>query len=119
MEIKIKRKTTCLFCGKTREYIDIKDDGYDWCGHQRGLTKTYIEDDGCDCVFGKIEHNKTTIKEMCKNCRFYDGINCANDHKLREVSSFFNCGDKLAVKDSTKNCVYWKLDTKIFERLLK
>ena len=119
MEERIKRKATCLFCGKTREYVDIIDDGRDWYGHQRGSAKYDREDDGCDCVLGKIEHNKTTIKEMCKNCKFYDGVNCTNESKLYEVSSFFDCGDKLAVKDSTKNCVYWELDTEIFERLLK
>lgn len=119
MKEKIKRKVTCLFCGKTREYVDVIDDGRDWYGHQRGNTETYTEDNGCDCALGKIEHNKAAIKKMCKNCRFYDGINCINDKKLREVSSFFDCGDKLVVKYPTEKCKHWELDTKIFERLLK
>lgn len=119
MEERIKSKATCLFCGKTREYVVIEDDGYDWCGHQRDSIRTYAKDDGCDCVLGKVEHNKTSIKKMCKNCRFYDGVNCVNENELHEVSSFFDCGDKLLVKDSTKRCVYWELDTKIFKRLIK
>lgn len=118
MEKRINKTATCIFCGKVREYTVITDDGYDWHGHKRGQIRNDVCDKGCDCVLGKIEHEKTTIKKMCMNCRFYDGTNCTNEKELMEVSSFFDCGKKLLVKDSTKKCKYWELEIGIFKSLL-
>lgn len=55
-----QRKTLtklCPYCGKTRTYT--YRDGYDEVDYGTGRSR-YIpsktEDDGCDCMFGKLDH---------------------------------------------------------------
>ena len=90
METLKTSKRICLFCGKEREIEIFEEDGMDWLGHHRGQKGSRIVDDGCDCLFGRIEHDKQEIKKMCRNCEFYTVGNCVNEDMVKEVSSFFS-----------------------------
>lgn len=119
MESSYRTKIICKFCGKEREYVTVHDDGTDFYGHARGRVFNQTIDDGCDCPLGKIEHEHQQIKKMCMNCKNKDGMYCINKNMINKISNIFNMPEKLEIKDRTKSCENWELDTEIFKCLVK
>lgn len=109
---------TCLYCGKKRTYQEVTDDGWDFYGHRRGVQETYTTDKGCTCELGKLE-GKLKIKPMCRNCKSYSAGCCTNKKKLDSISTLFDVGNELRVKDADAHCEYHQLEYEIFKYLLK
>lgn len=118
MENRYSKPVICKFCGKERKITIVEDDGMDYMGHERGQVASRIDDNGCDCILGRIEKEKMQINPMCMNCRFCENTYCTNKKELAEVSDLFNVGNKLEIKNRTRKCKYWELDTNIFLALL-
>lgn len=118
MESRNRHEITCEFCGKTRTFTSIFEDGVDWMGHGRGTCESWDDDKGCDCELGKIAFKKTTITPMCLNCLYYKSGCCTNKKELSEVSEMFDCGDKLEIKKPTKKCKYHDINADLFLQLL-
>lgn len=69
-------KRICPFCGQTRYVTCREDDGIDWCGHHRGTPSSSIDDSGCTCPLGRLQHEKVKVKRMCMNCVYDVRANC-------------------------------------------
>lgn len=112
------KEVTCHFCGKKRT-ITYTIDYPKW---ERFAIREYnANDDGCTCIFGKLEKSKSEgkIKPMCMNCKYQKSSYCNNKDKLSKVSEMFEVGERLKIKDTSKKCDYWELDFMIFENCYK
>lgn len=109
---------TCKFCGKTRIYNVYIHGDDDEDGRAYGIYETK-DDDGCDCIFGKMLHNKekVTIKPMCMNCKYNVCLKCTNKEMLEEMSKTFNVR-QLGIKDKTYCCKHYKMKEDIFDELI-
>lgn len=120
-----QRKTLtklCPYCGKTRTYT--YRDGYDEVDYGTGRSR-YIpsktEDDGCDCLLGKMEHSsqKIRIKKQCANCAWNENGNCTNKQERIDVSEMFGIDGELAIKDKSKRCKHYELSKNIFNTFIE
>lgn len=114
------RNITCPFCGQTRTIEDWSDDGRDWMGHGRGSSASGTDDTGCTCALGAIAHKKITLKPMCLNCVYQSYGYCKKPELLKSISTQFDVGSRVAIKQLTSTCEYYKVDvTSIGEKLVK
>lgn len=89
----------------------VEDDGMDYMGHGRKAPESWVEDRGCACVLGKMARHPLPISPMCLNCSYYDEKGrCTNRKKLGELSSIFDLGDALTVKNPTNHCSHHELN---------
>lgn len=112
----------CPYCGKTRTYT--YRDGYDEVDYGTGRSR-YIpsktEDDGCDCLLGKMEHSsqKIRIKKQCANCAWNENGNCTNKQERIDVSEMFGITGDLVIKNESKCCKHYELSKNIFDVLIE
>ena len=107
-------KITCKFCGKTRNVNVTTHGGIDYDGHNCGPVYTTDNDAGCSCQLGQAAFQKYKIKKMCLNCKYMKLNRCTNAVTKAEICSQFDVKE-LAIKDSTKNCKNWEMDSEIFK----
>ena len=101
----------CPYCGKTRT---CKSKNH-WHNHI-GWTTEDIEDAGCDCLLGKLEHNngKIQIKKQCANCIYNKNGCCINEQERNEISTLFGI-ENLVIKDKSKRCAHYELSKEILD----
>lgn len=110
-----REERTCKFCGKTRNIINVNThSGIDYDGRNCGPVYTTDNDAGCSCKLGQAAFQKYQIKKMCLNCKYMKLNQCTNAITKSEICSQFDVKE-LAIKDSTKNCKNWEIDSEVFK----
>lgn len=115
-------KTTCEYCGKTREYrYRPSYEEPDYSTARNVYVEEYCDDKGCDCKLGKLKHlnDKIEIKKQCYNCEFEKDGCCTNKKELEDISSMFNITGNLLIKNFSKKCKYYKLSKELFDDFIK
>ena len=120
-----QRKTLtklCPYCGKTRTYT--YRDGYDevdYCTGRSRYIPSKTEDDGCDCMLGKLNHTagKIQLKKQCANCVWNKNGSCTNEQERNDVSVLFGITGDLIIKDDSKRCRHYELSKDIFDALIE
>jgi hypothetical protein len=107
-------KITCKFCGKTRNINVTTHGGTDFYGRNLGLEYTTDNDQGCSCQLGQAAFQQYKIKKMCLNCKYMKLNRCTNAVTKSEICSQFDVKE-LAIKDSTKNCKNWEIESEVFK----
>ena len=79
------------------------------------------EDDGCDCMFGKLNHTagKIQIKKQCANCAWNENGNCTNKQERTDVSEMFGITGDLVIKNESKRCKHYELSKNMFDALIE
>ena len=117
MEETNTRTRICNLCGKTVTYKVRTNDGYAWCGHNRGSSS--YEEIGNEC-------NCTEYKRMRLNCRYYNDNSkvCNNrqviaDYNKKIEETFFNIEmtSFIGIKTPTRHCNYWELSQNIAKQV--
>ena len=113
MQTTTEKERICPFCGKTIYYTIIEEDGVDWEGHHRGSYSSRTEGEHCEC-------EKLPFKKMCLNCQDNAVGFCVNEdivntikEKVGEETPFYVKHIETKIKDQTKHCEHWHLNTKL------
>ena len=111
----------CPFCGCTLIKTRTIEDGVDWEGHHRGSYSCDEKVERCSFFFGKMAGKDISIREMCVNCKYYNGGCCNNTKRLsgirNSISNFDIPLNKVIVKNPKLSCNCHELDYTIFSSL--
>lgn len=103
----------CPFCGKKRNVrVMTKDFWEEYRGNS--WEETSYSNEYCNCTFGKMCKEKVEITPCCENCIFNKSGECTCENTCQHVSSFFDCPQRLKIKDTTKVCGNYKFNPDIF-----
>ncbi len=110
-------KKLCPYCGKTRTYT--YREGYtevDYSSARDQYIPSRTDDQGCDCILGKMEHSveKFKIKKQCENCAYNKLGRCTNEKERNDVSELFGITGDLVIKDKSRRCKHYQLSKEIF-----
>lgn len=100
-------------------YRNVYEDGSDWLGHQRGLSKSYTI--GYECTCDNIK-----FKKMCLNCSFYQVDTCINKSVIEKYKNTIETLDSpfsvekisITVKNRLMPVIVGKLILKLFQEFL-